>query len=78
MDYSLRPGEPTPPKFSPKEQLLCHMLDGRFFPLTLTAGDHWLHFDGSSWTVDADEPATEEDVAALLREAGGITTWWGA
>lgn len=78
MDYSLRLGKPTPPIFEPKAQLMCHLIDGRNYPLTLIAGDHWLIFDGSSWIVNADEPATEEEVAALLVEAGGITTWWGS
>jgi hypothetical protein len=78
MDYSLRPGESTPPLFAPKAQLLFHLIDGRSHPLTLIAGDHWLKHDGSAWTVNADEAATEEEVAALLVEAGGVTTWWGA
>jgi hypothetical protein len=51
MDYSLRPGEPTPPLFAPKAQLLFHLIDGRSHPLTLIAGDHWLKHDGSAWTV---------------------------
>ncbi|QXH73839.1 hypothetical protein KSS92_04850 [Pseudomonas atacamensis] len=78
MDHSIRPGEPTPPMFEPKAQLLFHLIDGRSHPITLIAGDHWLKYDGSAWTVNADEPATEEEVAALLVEAGGVTTWWGA
>jgi hypothetical protein len=78
MDYSLRPGEPSPPLFEPNEQLVFHMIDGRTDPLTLIAGDHWLKYDGCSWTVNADEPATEDEVKALLIEAGGVTTWWGA
>lgn len=77
MDYSLRPGEPTPPIFDPKAQLLFYLIEGRSQTLTLVAGDHWLKYDGSAWTVNADEPATEEEVAALLVEAGGVTTWWG-
>jgi hypothetical protein len=71
-------GEPTPPMFEPKAQLLFYLIDGRSLPLTLIAGDHWLKYDGSAWTVNADEPATEEEVAALLVEAGGVTTCWGA
>lgn len=78
MGYSLRPGEPTPPIFEPKAQLLFYLIDCRSYPLTLVAGDHWLTYDGCVWTVNADEPATEEEVAALLVEAGGVTTWWGA
>lgn len=77
MDYSLRPGEPSPPLFEPKAQLVFHLIDGRNNPLTLIAGDHWLRYDGSSWTVDADEPATEGEVKALLVEASGVTTWRG-
>ncbi|MBO1541244.1 hypothetical protein [Pseudomonas sp. OA65] len=78
MGYNLRPGEPTPPIFEPKAQLLFYLIDGRSYPLTLVAGDYWLTYDGCVWTVNADEPATEEEVAALLVEAGGVTTWWGA
>lgn len=63
--------------FEPNAHLVFHMVDRRGLPLTLTAGDHWLKYDGESWTIDADEPATEEEVAALLVEAGGVTTWWG-
>jgi hypothetical protein len=77
MDYSLRLGEPTPPFLTPKARLLYHMIDSMSYPFMLIAGDHWLKYDGSVWTVDADEPATEEAVAALLVEAGGVTTWWG-
>lgn len=77
MDFSLRPGEPTPPLFEPCAQLIFHMIDGRSHPLTLIAGGHWLKYDGSAWAIDADEPATEEEVAAILVEADGITTWWG-
>lgn len=78
MDHSLRQGEPTPPMYEPEVQLLFYLIDGRSLPLTLIAGDHWLKYDGSAWTVNADEPATEQEVAALLVEAGGVTTWWGA
>ncbi|KAA3533132.1 hypothetical protein B7R56_26520 [Pseudomonas savastanoi pv. retacarpa] len=77
MDFSLRPGEPTPPLFEPCAQLIFHMIDGRSHPLTLIAGGHWLKYDGSAWTIDADEHATEEELTAILVEADGITTWWG-
>ena len=63
--------------FEPKAHLLFHLIDGRSHPLTLITGDHWLKYDGSAWTVNADELATEEEVAALLVKAGGVTTWWG-
>lgn len=78
MDYSLRPGVATPPLFEPNAQLMFHLIEGRSLPLTLIAGAHWLKYDGRGWTVDADEPATDADVVALLVEVGGITTWWGA
>lgn len=78
MDYSLRLGEPSPPLFEPKAQLTFHMIDRRNNPLTLIAGVHWMKYDGSSWTVDADEPATEDEVKVLSVEACGVTTWWGA
>ncbi|ABJ13834.1 hypothetical protein FA143_33830 [Pseudomonas aeruginosa] len=75
MDQSLCTCMPTP-IVNPKELRLCHMLVGRTFPITLIAGDHWLSYDGSAWWVDADEPATEDEVAALLVKAGGVTTCW--
>jgi len=78
MDYSLRPGEPTPPLFEPNAQVVFHMIDRSSHPLTLIADDRWLKYDGSAWTANADESATEEEVMALLVEAGGVTTSWGS
>lgn len=77
MDHSLRPGEPTPPIFEPSALLMYHWVDGRNPPFMLIAGDHWLLYENGAWTINADEPATEADVAALLIESGGVTTWWG-
>ncbi|MFJ3487193.1 hypothetical protein ACIPL1_27805 [Pseudomonas sp. NPDC090202] len=45
--------------------------------MTLIAGPHWITYDSGAWTVNADEPATEAQVKALLADAGGVTTWWG-
>ncbi len=63
--------------FDPNVLPVYYKLERGGDTLTLIAGDHWLKYDGSSWTVDADEPATQAEVAALLNKAGGVTTWWG-
>lgn len=78
MDTSLQPGELSPPLTEPNAQLLYYMMVGRTQPMTLIAGDHWLRYDDNSWTVDADEPATEAEVEAILTKVGGVTTWYGA
>lgn len=78
MDNSLRPDEQSPPLTEPDAQLIYYMIAGRTQPITLIAGDDWLRYDGTSWTVNADEPATEAEVEAILIKAGGVTTWAGA
>ena len=78
MDNSLRPGEQSPPLTEPHAQLVYYMVVGRTHPITLIAGDHWLRYDGTSWTIDDDMPATEAEVEAILIKAGGVTTWYGA
>lgn len=37
-------------------------------------GDTWVIKEGSSWAIGADEPASDEDVRALLNSAGGVAT----
>lgn len=68
---------PSPSMPEPKAHLAYHRIEGRDIPMTLVAGPHWFTYDGSAWTVNADESATEEEVTALLAEAGGVTMWWG-
>lgn len=77
MDNSLQPGELSPPLTEPYAQLVYYMVVGRTHPMTLIAGDDWLRYDGTSWTVNADEPATEDEVREILVKAGGVTTWYG-
>lgn len=77
MNSSLQPGELSPPLTEPSAQLVYYMIVGRTQPMTLIAGDHWLRYDGNSWTFDADEPATEDEVREILVKAGGVTTWYG-
>lgn len=67
----------SPPITDPVAQFVWHCIDGRQWPITLIVGTNWVTAtDPTTYTVNADEPATREQVEAMLIEAGGIGQWY--
>lgn len=68
----------SPAMTEPKAHVAFHCLTmGRALPLTLIVGSNWVTAtDLNVYTVNADEPATRDQVEAMLIEAGGISEWW--
>lgn len=68
--------EISPTITEPSAQFLWHRLEGRLWPITLIVGSNWVTAtDLNTYLVNADEPATYEQVQAMLIEAGGIGQW---
>ena len=60
----------------PVAQFVWHHVEGRLFPITLIVGNNWVTAtDLNTYIVNADEPATYDQVKAMLIEAGGIGQW---
>lgn len=60
----------------PVAQFVWHCIEGRVWPITLIVGSNWVTAtDSTTYWVNADEPATYEQVQRMLIEAGGIGQW---
>lgn len=64
----------TPPFTNLHALLAYHIVEGRNWPITLIVGRNWVTaIDAYTYFVNADEPATCEQVEAMLIEANGIS-----
>jgi hypothetical protein len=74
----LKPDTTVSPSITdPKAQFVWHFLNGRRWPITLVVGDNWVTAEEvTSYTVNADEPATHGQVETMLIQAGGIGQWF--
>lgn len=66
----------TPPITEPVAQFVWHCIEGRVWPITLIVRSNWVTAtDPNISVVNADEPATYEQVQAMLIEVRGIGQW---
>lgn len=66
----------SPPITEPVAQFVWHSIAGRVWPITLIVGTNWVTAtDPNTYVVNADEPATYEQVQAMLIKASGIGQW---
>lgn len=66
----------SPPLSEPVAQFVWHCGQGRSWPITLIVGTNWVTaIDQYTYLVNSDEPATSEQVKAMLIEAGGVGQW---
>ena len=66
----------SPSITDPVAQFAWHRINGRTWPITLIVGTNWVvATDPTTYMINADEPATHDQVEALLIEAKGIGQW---
>ncbi|AXO60459.1 hypothetical protein DZC76_03340 [Pseudomonas sp. phDV1] len=63
----------SPPLTDPIAQFAWHRINGKDWPITLIVGSNWITATSpETYMVNADEPATYDEVETMLIEAGGI------